>query len=396
MMNISFESFISSDMKDGQYACVVENGSLEIMLSGFDHSSNISYFMVGFNGAVSDREKKTPPFFSGLGLSNELQIPLLAISDPSLNMSDQCSIGWYAGNELIPNLPNIISELIVAVSERYNSIPILFGGSAGGYACLLQATLLPIQAKILVWNPQTNIYRYVYRFVLAYLKTAFPDTCVLAEQIEDSKMLSFLQRHLPHYSLIGKPIKDSIDILYFQNDSDWHLQDHALPYFFQYSLLHDGNGVYRNNTTTLQIGNWGNGHIPPPKPVLLRTIELMRNGYSSLDISHELVKEFDVLKTQKYYLPSIKDADKNYLEYKCVRKDNRLCIEVSFNGQPIPKEVQCAIYFIHKQERVKIVWYQQSSTFDITSFNFDFDAIQIFIKDVFGNLKHKYFKFYIE
>ena len=57
---------------------------------GFANSKN---FLFGLNGAIDSREKKMAPFFSGIGIADVVDLPLLAISDPSLSLSRDLSLG---------------------------------------------------------------------------------------------------------------------------------------------------------------------------------------------------------------------------------------------------------------------------------------------------------------
>ncbi|KRE35516.1 hypothetical protein ASG73_16405 [Janibacter sp. Soil728] len=49
------------------------------------------------SGAVSKREGRPGPFFSGIGLGMSLQTPFVAISDPTLTVDPVLRLGWYAG-----------------------------------------------------------------------------------------------------------------------------------------------------------------------------------------------------------------------------------------------------------------------------------------------------------
>ncbi|WEI19351.1 hypothetical protein PY247_04980 [Acinetobacter proteolyticus] len=60
-----------------------------------------------------------------------MNLPLISISDPSLSLSNDLTLAWYAGNHLERNLPEKISVLLDQIFEKLQIKPILIGGSGG-------------------------------------------------------------------------------------------------------------------------------------------------------------------------------------------------------------------------------------------------------------------------
>ena len=200
----------------------------------------MEHFLVGLTGAMG-REGTSPPYFSGSGIARELSKPFISISDPTFDKGLDCTIGWYAGNKDITNLPNILCQTIERIALKYSSIPIIFGGSGGGFAGLVLSLILKVEAKVLVWNPQTDISSYFENSVITYLNTAYPEEFLpvkekiaLLNKEERKKILSrFLHRYVKYPSVIHGSVARFVDVIYLQNISDSHMQSHAKPYFNQ-------------------------------------------------------------------------------------------------------------------------------------------------------------------
>src|SRR5690606_40243474 len=51
-----------------------------------------------FSGAISNRTTQLGPFFSGLGMTKRLGLPLIAIADPALDADRDLKLAWYLGD----------------------------------------------------------------------------------------------------------------------------------------------------------------------------------------------------------------------------------------------------------------------------------------------------------
>ncbi|WP_083290853.1 hypothetical protein [Corynebacterium sp. HMSC08D02] len=197
--------------------------------------------LVVFSGAV-DRTDTTPPYFSGVGLSSWLPFSLISISDPAFTVDETLRIGWYTGVRDEP-IQTLIPEVIDTVLSRWKKRKaVLLGGSAGGFAALATAPQLRHSSATFAMNPQTNIENYHHKHSVK----AWASVCKseAPEQVID----------LASYY---KTVARQPTITYFQNSTDIHKDTHAEPFLAMLS-----------ERPTYVLGDWGEGHIPPPTEVL--------------------------------------------------------------------------------------------------------------------------------
>lgn len=208
--------------------------------------------VVVFHGATEKDFRL--PFLSGQTVTAGLPVSKLFLSDPSLYLSPDLALCWFAGNEYQPNLMGDLRSIInkvLAVTGGDRVITI--GGSGGGYASLRMAMALGPKAAAVVMNPQTDPRRYLPHVVTAYSTLAWP-TRGLPDGLDLCTTLG------------GLTAETSPTFYYLQNSQDLsHVHGHLDPFLKAKGF--DGKGW-------LLMGEWGDGHIPPPKPVIRRTLEL--------------------------------------------------------------------------------------------------------------------------
>ncbi|MGL5903882.1 MAG: hypothetical protein ACRCZO_14475 [Cetobacterium sp.] len=249
------------------------NGIYEIKLSDRQKLSllikNLEYLdksiLINFTGAVSNRNGLKGPFFSGKHLSDTLKTPLVSISDPTLELDNEITLGWYAGNAEILDIPKKITEVIEHICKVLKVKPIIFGGSGGGFAGLNQARLLNIEADILIWNPQTSIGMYSKQFIEKYCEVAG------FSSLEESGIV---------YDLCKVEKRVNCRIIYMQNSSDWHVKKHMKPYLERYNILmkSDYFGEDIDNNLYLYIDKWGEGHVAPSKRIIVEGLKALIRG----------------------------------------------------------------------------------------------------------------------
>lgn len=86
-------------------------GPLEFFMAGEPFQQSTGPVMSVFSGAVQMRGERTPPFASGRNLAPGLNVPLIAISDPSLSLDKILGIGWYAGSAF-QDVQSAVEELL--------------------------------------------------------------------------------------------------------------------------------------------------------------------------------------------------------------------------------------------------------------------------------------------
>lgn len=125
-----------------------------------------------FHGAVNrDTRHKIPfnGFFPGLANTNQV-----ALSDPSLGVSPDFRIGWFAGHRGFDTQYHLRGALRTIAKALGGDRTIYFGTSGGGFAALYYSFFAP-KAVALVFNPQTNIPAYHSTLVTPYREACWPD-----------------------------------------------------------------------------------------------------------------------------------------------------------------------------------------------------------------------------
>lgn len=388
-IELNYQEFFESDLIDGIYRLKIYTSFFEIVISGFTGKKNIDHFLVGLTGAMG-RENTSPPYFSGAGIAKELSKPFISISDPTFDKGQDCTIGWYAGNIDIINLPNIIGQTIEKLALKYSATPIIFGGSGGGFAGLVLSVILKVKARILVWNPQTDISAYFEKSVITYLSTAFPcEFMSVKEKIllldsEDRKkaLITFLYRYVKYPSVNHSKVSPFVDVVYLQNISDSHVKSHTKPYFTQKNFERLSGIRFMAESVLMCFGCWGDGHIPPPRDIL-KNILLRLSENIELE---EVVIDGELTNEEKIYLPvhSISNIDINALvSFKFFWENHNKYVELELKHDYDWYGAEFAIYYYNDDERVSIEWYTTSKI--IAAPSCSFNKMHIFIKDIFGN-----------
>ncbi|GHC36265.1 hypothetical protein GCM10007291_42150 [Gemmobacter nanjingensis] len=245
------------------------------------------HVLVVFNGALTTREGRQPPFFVGATLADDLGLPRIAFSDPTLELNEELLLSFYAGHAGFPDLAQTIAGIIDDLAATHGFRPILVGGSGGGYAALNIGRRMHSDPFILVWNPQTDIARYVPAAVAAYVATAFP-----AEYDADTHDAAATTRILD--AALGTsrlmPWECQAQTLLLQNRSDWHTEHHALPFVtsFPHHQVAPGHFCGTENATAVSLLDWGQGHIAPPRDLLMQTLDLILTGASAEAVQEAL------------------------------------------------------------------------------------------------------------
>jgi hypothetical protein len=126
--------------------------------------------LVIFHSALPPNSGNRPNFSNFL----QLDVPQLAISDPTLEGRDDLTAGWYLG-AAGRSLPQIIRGLVTDFSETIRCQErIYLGGSSGGFAALLYSSLDPTSLAIAVC-PQCDLDLYDNTNVAKWRSQCFPD-----------------------------------------------------------------------------------------------------------------------------------------------------------------------------------------------------------------------------
>lgn len=280
--------------------------TLDILIEGDLFADPCQAIPTFFNGAISARESKSAPFFSGGRLCAEAGLAYVSVSDPSTSLDQSLGLAWYAGNSY-SDLPYAIERCLANIAKATRRHLLLIGGSGGGFAALNIGCRLGDQASVLAWNPQTNILRYNSKFSKNYLHHAFGEEirAHLASDAWERETQAFLESRSIQFELCTLNAHRPRRMIVFQNASDWHVQSHAAPLIDGWGFEHLGQGRYRlGRDGHLIISNFGSGHEPLPSSVVLRAVQtLMETAKSAEETVNELLQMPQFCKADVQTLP---------------------------------------------------------------------------------------------
>lgn len=273
-------------IQNGIHRFLVGNTSVDIRVDGIEKLRSGGAVLVCFGGAVPARTEKRAPFFSGVGVAGKIGLPLLAIADPSLSLSANLALGWYAGNQGVSNLQILISRLLDNFAEVCDAKFLMFGGSGGGFATIASIGLMKSEAVAAVWNPQTSISRYERSAVEKYLQYAYPDV----NRSDSEDLYGSLTKANVIHDLVGAEFVCKNSIIYLQNQSDTlHVERHAFPYARALRAEQMSDTVlYADRDVAIWFGCWGKGHVVPPSEIILKTLQTLSVGGAVLDLAMSL------------------------------------------------------------------------------------------------------------
>lgn len=264
---------------------------IDIYVNDYVASDKPTVQPIFFTGAISQRNDKKGPFFSGLGITNGLKLPMIAIADPSLDDDTSLSLAWYTGgpdDNFVANL----AKLLKAVQETLEREMLLIGGSGGGFAALNVGRHFDGEYSILVWNPQTDIYEYSERFTKVFLKSRFN---FAHATLAGSDWKAFCKiRTDPKIStnvLSEDTIKKARRVVYLQNAGDWHRLKHLQPLWAMASNVPptEGTNVIDQDHVVF-IKEFAEGHAPPSAKLIGSLIsQMMRRSATAADLDFNAV-----------------------------------------------------------------------------------------------------------
>ncbi|EPM0509715.1 TPA: hypothetical protein QEM49_005040 [Pseudomonas putida] len=389
----------SQQIHNGVSVISTTGAEIEILVQAIEKAKDGGKILIGFNGAITNRDhsESRPPYFSGKGIASELNMPFVAISDPSLLLDKTLPLGWYAGNGKAPNLLNQIAEIIDSISQKTGCTPIIFGGSGGGFASLAMSQLLKCDSTAMVWNPQTSIGEYAPIHVLHYLRSAFPDqseniqaAMALEKNEQKTAISSILERSPILHSLCGMAPTGNSKVIYLQNREDWHLQAHAKPFLPKENWKRLGPTSFANGENlAVHIGNWGPGHAAPPKDLILKTLRKLADGVDIKEAARCLAEDSNASDTNERYIHWFNaDVDEKWSPSAyCTQDQNGLYLSIDASGLSSGHDVEYAAYLFSGNERLSTIWYQDKPDLNIPLSNKEIDTIRVFVRDIWGNVR---------
>lgn len=238
--------------------------------------------LVCFSAAIL-RSVRAMPLFSGLRMAAELRMDLIAVSDPLLALHPSLTLAWYAGSRRWPDLPARIAALLDDAARMEDRRLILLGGSGGGFASLAVLEHLRSPAAALVWNPQTSISRYNITAASAYARCASEEQDGAGRLDSAADIARALSSAGVTHDLTLAPRASRHPVVYLQNRGDaFHLKNHLEPYATVngFSIPDLSSGSALDERHCIEIGNWGAGHVSPPRRCLDAVLQALADGRS--------------------------------------------------------------------------------------------------------------------
>jgi hypothetical protein len=212
-------------------------------------------------GGEAPKEKRSEPHFERRAWGEMLPGSVLWISDPTLSLSDDISLGWYVGTrekDYTAEMANLVDRIAADLDLSRADI-VFYGGSGGGFAALMCARHLP-GASCIVVNPQINLAKHhkEHRKKLAQFFSGETNFGRVANE------------HPERVSILAAfPTADSLPpMVYVQNRQDKHHFDEHYALFCQtYSAPPDG-GLSANGRVLTLLFEHGVGHVAEPRPMV--------------------------------------------------------------------------------------------------------------------------------
>ena len=391
---LSIEGVGSKGLVDGVNKIFFGDGNeidVFVNLSGLmDKVANPSRkkkLLVSFSGAVSNRSGKKGPFFSGVNISRELTLPLVAISDPTLDLCEELPLAWYVGNENFPNCMGSISQLIDIIAEKYDVEIVVFGGSGGGFAALSSIQKIRTKCTCLVWNPQTSITQYAETFVKQFIDVAFPGSTLTPSQEkgDNGDVVKILDKFDIVHDVQNVTLKDNISLIYLQNQSDWHTSKHAIPFLKNKTPLRVGDCIFssKDGKCISYFGDWGVGHIAPDKNVLKALLSDIVLGESMNELKNKFNNCF-YFKDQPAYCNNFYLSDDGWNVFASLNDSVVKCkidvFDIGFN------KCKFAFYLLVDGVKHEVRGYDYSNVADMTPpINYKTLDVVGYILDCYGN-----------
>lgn len=227
---------------------LIDYGAVELALLVTNRGAKATFY--GFHAAQSPVARRPVPYFQGRKIAPKRMNTVL-VTDPSLYLHDDVRVGWFFGNrhiDMLEEFPKVMDKLDALMGAEKR---LLWGNSAGGTAAFLFARE---QDTSVVMNPQVVLRNFTWSRVQPWLFHAY------GFDIEEYwQGRAYGEENL---DLRDRPPKGRI--VYCQNRHDDHveLQLEPLAEVMGVSTEEGDDGRF-----CLILGDWGNGHIPPPGEV---------------------------------------------------------------------------------------------------------------------------------
>jgi len=223
--------------------------------------------IVSFHGALL-RKKYNLPRFERLKTLAGFECNAVFFSDPALHLSKRLELAWFTGWKDL-DLHQLIGNWINSLSNGLNSNRVILSGSSGGGFAALQTAPYIDDSIAVVFNPQTQLDRYLVggrsdglKAQRDYLRSVYPELLAPDGGIPENwgRLVGCKASALDRYEKVrGQRIH------YWTSPNDFHHEDHFKPF----------NQVYSQNENPLIpfIYETRPGHRPPSLTTFNEAIE---------------------------------------------------------------------------------------------------------------------------
>lgn len=272
-----------------------ERFCFDVLLNGFDGRSlekASQDVLVCFTAAIPSgkRGESLPPYFSGLNIAKQIDLPIISVADPTLYIDPELQLSWYLGNKFNTRLHQDIVNFFLKIRSFNDLVFTFFGGSGGGFASLMIGERVK-KCNVAIWNPQIVIPKYNKTVVLKYLECAFD--FVPTDFAKD--VVGFMENHSLPYDISNIDVSGLLGLVYLQNKSDHsHVESHFKKFVSgrPCSTIEAINGQklvkLECSNSLCYKGNWGQGHKRPPKSMIEFSINLLLSG----SLNQEVLQSF--------------------------------------------------------------------------------------------------------
>lgn len=232
---------------------LIDYGAVELAMLIANRGAAATFY--GFHAAQSPLVRRPVPYFQGRRIAPK-RMNMVLVTDPSLYLHKDVRVGWFFGNrhiDMLAEFPKVMDKLdaLMGAGRR-----LLWGNSAGGTAAFLFARE---EDTSVVMNPQAILRNFTWSRVQPWLYHAYG-----FDPEEYWQGRAYGEAHL---DLRARPPKGRI--VYCQNRHDDHVERQLEPLAAAMGVSTEAgdDGRFR-----LILGDWGDGHIPPPSEMQARIV----------------------------------------------------------------------------------------------------------------------------
>lgn len=248
---------VSSNISSGLHTLHSNNRYFDFIYE--NKQSNILFVTFG---AAAGVDKPTYPVFSRLKMASLAGVDCLALSDVGQSSPENLKTTWHLGTHKLPTNELIVKLIRRLIAKYKYKTVILFGSSAGGFAALNTGRKIP-GSIVVVMNPRTDLLMNPTTYDEFISKAYSNNHSAVSENISMCDAYS---------------VPTGNRVIYIQNmEDEVYYKNHFIP-FFEKNINH----------SKIISGNWGSGHVIPPRWVFEGVLQFIFNNPDSIDQFMEL------------------------------------------------------------------------------------------------------------